>query len=84
LKVPGVELVAYRVDLFTPPMKKLPWSLRFSGPDVKAPSLALPIACAEALPAVTATRAAAAKPQLTCRVKPVPFPMELSLRFAGV
>jgi hypothetical protein len=47
--------VAYIVVLGTPPMKKLPWSFRFSGPLVKAPSLPIPSACAEALGATSAS-----------------------------
>src|SRR5919109_460253 len=47
--LPAVELLAYIVVLGTPPIKKLPWSFRLSGPLVKAPSLPFPSACAEAL-----------------------------------
>src|SRR5215212_1514031 len=52
---PAVELAAYIVVLGTPPMKKLPWSFRFSGPAVKAPFLPFPSACAEALGATIAS-----------------------------
>src|SRR5215207_2175562 len=57
---PAVELVAYIVVLGTPPTKRLPWSLRLSGPLVKAPSLPFPSACADA-PVATMASSSMAK-----------------------
>src|SRR5688572_29060314 len=56
--LPGVELAEYIVVFGTPPMKKLPWSFSLSGPLVKAPSLPLPSACADALVGTSASRRA--------------------------
>src|SRR4051812_18529241 len=81
---PALELVAYWVVLFTPPMKKLPSSLIARGAVRKAPSLPLPSACAEALVATSARVAAAVRPQPAYRVKRLQCPMELSSRLADV